>query len=188
MGRKVEKRRIGMEFNSYEYSAEQVNEGKWKIYRALLIIFYISFASAYFLAIYISGIFTLGAFIPVALWILIFFTWRFVKPDYKYTVESGIMTFIITYGGKTKREVVKLHVKDAYLIGRVEKNLSKIEGFAPKKKYSAIPFASCPDVYAVLFYEKNGTPSVLYFRATAQALKVLSFYNREATEITSTEL
>ena len=177
-----------MEFNSYEYSAEQVNEGKWKLFRLLLIIFYIAFVSAYFLAIYISGFFTLGAFIPVALWLLIFLTWRFVKPDYKYIIDSGFMTFYIIYGNRTKREVVKLHIKDAYLIGRVENNQAKIEGFAPTKKYSAIPSVNCPDVYAVLFYEKNGSPSVLYFRATSQALKVLSFYNREVTEITKTEL
>ena len=177
-----------MEFNSYEYSAEQVNEGKWKIYRLLLIIFYIAFVSAYFLAIYISGIFTLGAFIPVALWLLIFLTWRFVKPDYKYIIESGYLTFRIVYGGRTKKDIVKLHIKDAYLIGRVENNQAKIEGFAAVKQYSALPSANCPDAYAVLFYEKNNTPSVFYFRATSQALKVLSFYNRESTEITTTEL
>lgn len=177
-----------MELTTYEYSAEQKCEGKWKIYKMLLLTLYVVYVVAFFLAIYITRIFPLGALIPVTLWILVFFTWRFIKLDYKYTVDSGMMTFTVIYGRRTKKEKVSLHIKDAYLIARADASESKIRGFAPRKVYSAVPFRDCPDVYAVLFYDKDNTPSVLYFRATAQALKSLSFYNREATVITPTEL
>ena len=59
-------------FNNYEYSASQKSEGKWLLSKILLILGYIAFATVYFVVIYITKFFPLGALIPLFLWIRVF--------------------------------------------------------------------------------------------------------------------
>lgn len=84
-----------MELNTYEYSAEQKTEGKWLVYKLLLVSAYIAYTLIYLALIIKTGFVPLGALIPLTLWIIIFFTWRYTSPDYTYTVLSGELTFTV---------------------------------------------------------------------------------------------
>ena len=57
------------DFNTYEYAATQKSEGKWRVRRMLLLLAYVLYTAAYFVAIFISKLIPLGALIPVTLWI-----------------------------------------------------------------------------------------------------------------------
>ena len=170
----VSEKEIEMDFNSYEYTVEQKSEGKWKRAKILMILFYTVYVLAYFIAIYATRIFTLGALIPFTLWILVFFTWRYVKPEYKYSVESGVLTFTVIYGGKSSKIKFKTKLGDAVSICPAEQ--TDTAEFSPEKIYNALPSADCPDRYVMLFYDEKNQKSAFYFRATKAALKVMHYY------------
>ncbi len=166
-----------MEFCQYEYSVSRKPEGVFGLMKFLLIMLYISFVIIYFAIIYITRIIPLGALIPVALWILVFFTWRYVKQDYKYEISGSILTFTVIYGGRKNRKPIKIHINEAKAILPLSEATEQISLHKPKKSYSALPHKAEPDAYALLFADERGRNCVLYFKATADALHLLNIYN-----------
>ena len=154
-----------------EYSCSQKPEGKWKIFKLLLIALYLTYTVLYLYVIIKTRFFPLGALIPVTLWIIIHFTWRYTSPDYKYTIDAGFLTFYISYGKKTY-EKFKLHIKDAIAIAP----LCKIESYPIQKTYNALPSKSETDSYAAVF--KTETKICIFrFKATRDTIKALHYYN-----------
>lgn len=175
------------DFNTCEYAAAQKAEGKWRVYKILMLFAYVVYTAAYFLVIFKTKLIPLGALIPVTLWIIVFFTWRYVKPDYKYVVEKGTLTFYVTYGNKKKTPKPKMSFK-----------VSSAEAIAPRaevepmadalhgiKVYSAVPSVAAADQYGALYKDEEGKYCVFYFVATSQTLKLLRFYNSR-TVVTAT--
>ncbi len=173
-----------MELNSYEYSAEQKTEGKWLASKLLLVLAYIAYTLVYLALIIKTGFVPLGALIPLTLWIIIFFTWRYTSPDYTYTVLSGELTFTVRYGGRTKRERFKLRIAEAESIAPLSELKDEVR--EAKKLYSALPSRNAADAYAIIFTQ-GGAKCAFIFKATRDALKILHFYNKN-TKICETEL
>ncbi len=169
-------------FNSFEYSAEQKCEGKWVLYKFLLILGYILFAAAYFTVIFITRIIPLGALIPFFLWILVFLTWRYISPDYKYVIEAGTFSFYISYSSKKKNLTPKTRFKisEAHKILPAADAEDAVKEFAPTKTYSGIPSKSATDVYVMLFTDADGARCAVYFVAPSDALRLLKIYNSAA--------
>ena len=176
-----------MELIDYEYTVAQKSEGKWKIRKCLMLTAYFVYTLAYFLAIYISRIIPLGALIPVTLWILIFFTWRYVKPEYQYKINEAILTFNIIYGSRTKKKVTAFKICDAEHILPLAEAETIMRDYAPKITYNALPSNQCTDAYAILYKDEMGTPCAFLFKATEQGLKSLRFYNSK-TIVRKTEV
>ena len=169
-------------FNTYEYSAEQKIEGKWLFLRLFFIFFYIAFATAYFIVIYVTRIFTLGALIPIAVWVLIFLTWRYTSPDYKYEISSGTLRFFVTYKKKS-REKLKIKISEAEAIIPIDTEGDKLRDFSPWKIYTAVPSKNSTDVYAVLFYNEKGKRCAFLFVATEEAVRLLAIYNSKTVKM-----
>ena len=176
-----------MELSDYEYTVDQKCEGKWKLRKALMLTLYFVYTIIYFLVIYITRVIPLGALIPVTLWILIFFTWRYVKPEYKYRIESAFLTFTVIYGSRTRKEIFKTKICDAEKIIPLSEAEEDIRIFNPTTKYNALPSAICDDSYVMLFTDERGNHCIFTFKATAQALKSFRFYNNR-TKIVTTAL
>ena len=175
-----------MEFNFYEYSASQKAEGKWIAYKILLISLYVAYVIAFGVIIYVTAFIPVGALIPVTLWILVFFTYKYTSPDYKYVIEHGQMAFYKTYGKKTKK-ICEFRLKDIIFVKPSAVAKDEIKELVPKKSFSAVPYSACPDIYAAVY--KNGEDIfVFYFRATREALKVISHYKKDTVVICDTEL
>lgn len=173
------------DFNTYEYAATQKAEGKWLIYRILLISLYVLYAAGYFVFIFITRMIPLGALIPVTLWIIIYFTWKYTRPDYKYIIEAGKLTFYVIYGNKKNHLKTEIRISSAEKIAPVRDISADISEFAPEIVYNALPCQNTADAYAALYKNEAGKRCVFYFVATAQALKLLHFYNSR-TIITKT--
>jgi len=170
-----------MEFNSYDFSVSQKSEGKWLVYRILMITLYVLFAVGYFIAIYVTRMIPLGAFIPLLVWILIFFTWRYVTPDYKYTLVSGVFTLYTVYSKKEKKRL-SFRICDAEKIAPVSK-ISDILSTIPKKHISvATPTKEDENAYGAIFTE-GGIRRAVIFVPTDDAVRILRFYNSKATDI-----
>lgn len=170
----------------YEYTVAQIHEGKWKLYRWLMISGYALFAILYFLLAYISKFIPIVAILPLFMWILVYFTYKYVNPEYRYTVSEAHLRFSVIYG-KTVKEKLSLKICEADLIIPLETALEKIKEYAPRKTYSALPTSHGTDAYIVLYKNAEGEACAFIFKATADALKALKFYNSK-TVITDTDL
>jgi len=173
------------DFNFYEYGAEQKAEGKYLGLKIFLLCFYFIYVGAFFFAIVYTRIFPLGALIPVTLWILVYLTWGYVKPDYRYFIEAANFTFFVYYGKKTKIKKTSFKMSSAVAIAPADTLKDEIKAFAPKKIFSALPSVNANDKYAALYTDESGAKCVIYFVATAQALKLLHLHNSR-TVVTKT--
>lgn len=165
------------DFNSYEYTAERRAEGVWLLLKILMIVGYLAFAVGYFVIIYVTRVFPLGALIPFFLWILIHFTWKYVKPDLKYTIDHGTLSYFVIYRRKSGRKKLEIKISDAEEIAPMNDIKDKIAAFSPNRIYSALPSKKNADAYAILYTDKQGKRCVFYFVATEASLKLLRIYN-----------
>ena len=175
------------DFNYFEYASEQKPEGKFFILRIILIALYFAFAAVYFLVAYITRIIPIVAILPIFLWMLIFFTWRYTSPDYKYTIESGIFTFSIGYVKNKKKSKSSFKISTATAIMPLEQAKEEIAKFAPAASYSSVPSVKSEDVYVALYTDNYGKKCAMYFVATSQALRLLRFHNSR-TVVTQTAI
>lgn len=172
-----------MDMNNYEYMIDQKGKKKWKIIKLLTVLAYAAFAGIYFLIVYLSKFLPLGSVIPLAVWILAFFTWRYTKPVYKFSFDSGAFVYTIVYGDRTKREKVRTRISAAKMIAPIAdvmnsedaKNASRVYD-ASNANYSNLP------IYGMLF-EENGKFSLLKFNANKDAIKRLRYYNQNTVVI-----
>lgn len=173
------------DFNSFEYAAEQKAEGKFFAFRMALIFAYVAFSAIYFLIAYITRIIPIVAILPIFLWMLIFFTWRYTSPDYKYTIESGIFTYSVGYTKNKKKVKSSFKISTAEYILPLSDAKEEIAKFAPGASYSAVPSVKSSDVYVALYTDAKGKKCAMYFIATSQALRLLHFHNSR-TVVTNT--
>ncbi len=178
--------------NYAEYAVSQKLEGKYKRNMFLCILFYIALALAVFvpvLALNNVGIttvvfVTVAALLFVIIPVLRHFTWeRFVKVDHKYVIDAAKIKFTDVHG---KKETVKF-----------DKLVSSLSLIAPvteeyKEQYTKADVTmdfrgsvKCPDAY-FLVDEEGGKRTVIFFEATQQAVKVMSFYNKKNTVVSNT--
>lgn len=181
------------EFNTYEYVVAQKSEGKWKTRKILLIIGYIVFAAV----VLVLGAFSrllvpLLALTPIAVWILIFCTWRYVSLEYEYNITSGVFTLSNVYGGRSRKKLIEVYIKDLATVApynhelpeTIEKAEQTIKRFSPDKEYIAFSSPESPDIYYALYTDKEtGEKSIIWFEATEKALKIFRFYNAPATVV-----
>lgn len=180
-------------FTTYEFVVAQKAEGRFLRRRILFVLMYMLYVAT-FLGI---GIITrigipLVALVPVTTWILIFFTWRYVQVEYEYSMTSGILVFTEIYGGRSRKKMMEVHIKDAAAILPMSdpRTEVEVERFAPEIVYSAIPSTHAEDTYVMLFEDRNeqvkgkGKHKAFTFVATTQALKIMKYYNSFATQVT----
>ena len=76
------------DFERYEFVVKPKRDAKNKLLRVFLVLFYISFVLLCLVFGFLTGFVPLLALVPLVLWIIIFFTWRYVNLEYEY-VEKG---------------------------------------------------------------------------------------------------
>lgn len=182
------------EFSTYEYTVKQKNEGKWIARRVGLIFLYAAFVFAWVVMGLTTRILVpLLALIPVTTGMLIFATWRYVSVEYEYSITSGVLTFTKVFGGRSRKKILEVALKDAILIAPLddERARAAAERYHPEREFHAISSLSSPDVYFILFEyenkkEKEKRRGILYFEATEKALSICRFYNKSATTVRET--
>ena len=164
-----------MDYNNYEFSCEQKSEGKWKLFKALLLLAYVAYTAIYLFLIIKFAFVPLGALIPFTLWIIVYFTWRYTKPEYKYRIESGYLIYSVSYG-KKDNEKLKIHISEADAVAPKSIIEEAFKSSSPKI-YNAVPSKAESDAYGIAF--KTGTKvCILYFKVTRDTVKCLHYYNK----------
>lgn len=171
--------------NYAEFGVTQKIEGKYKRNMFLCIALYVGLAAAVLLTSFLVGdggtfvIVIATACLFVIIPVLRTFTWdKYVKVDHKYVIDSAKIKFTDTHG---KKETVMF-----------EKLVSSFSLIAPvteeyKDKYTNADVTmdfrgtvKSPNSYFLLD-EEGGKKTVIFFEATQQAVKVMSFYNSKNT-------
>ena len=67
--------------STYEYTVEQKPEGKFRLMRIGFMALYIIYPLIFMAVAFITQLFQLFALVVVTEWMLVFFTWKYAKPD-----------------------------------------------------------------------------------------------------------
>ena len=185
------------EFSTYEFAVRQKSEGKWRLARIGMILFYVAFVAGWLTFGFTLSLFVpLLALIPISTWILVFITWRYVSVEYEYSITAGELTFSKIYGGRSRSKKLTLKLRDAVRIAPLEdeQEAARATAYHPEREFSAISSLRAPDIYFILFeyaFREGGKQqkrrAIFYFEATARALQICRFYNASATLMTPTQ-
>ncbi|MBE6599778.1 MAG: hypothetical protein E7640_01040 [Ruminococcaceae bacterium] len=169
------------EFLTYEYAvAPDKRSGAQRKKKTVFLLIYIFFTAALLALVLGVGMLFLPLFAlaPIAVWLLVFLTWRFTDPEYEYSITSGEMTFSIIYGGKTRKKVFEQAVRSMEAVAPLtDMYRDKILDYKPQRVFEGASSHESPDAYFALFENGDGERCVYYFEATARALKILRHYN-----------
>ncbi len=170
--------------NYAEFSVEKKVEGSYKLHRMLMILAYVAVIGVLVGIFFKINVFMV-AIAPIFGWMLIFFTWPLVSIEYKYTVDAAEFKAVTVYGGKREKPMFSCKVREFSRIapdnGDYEEEKQE---FGAQNTVSVLPTADCPDRYFGLCTSENGEKTIVYFRATGQALKAFKYYNSAATVVT----
>ena len=161
--------------NYAEYSYDVKNEGKIKLGRRLLIVAYILFIGGFFTVCLLTKLIQLFATAPIFLWILIFFTWRYVSFDYYFVFQAGMLELgksKKTKNGMRKTPRLKIHVKEATRICPYTQELE------PKNDTRVYDFseASSSDKRIIIFFKEEGKDAAAIFEGTEKIAKLLASF------------
>lgn len=173
--------------NYAEYMVDLKKQGKYKTQRLLMITLYIV------VALGLVGLFAaitlpwLVALVPLAVWMLWFFTWPFVSRSYYYTVDGSYFTVLKVYGGKKEADFVKVRISEAEMIApKNEEYSAYAHAHADAVIYDAVSSFDASDIYFMTFVNSEGKNAVVFFEATQQLLKAMKYYNSKAVVMTKT--
>ncbi|MBQ8212959.1 MAG: hypothetical protein IJZ80_03030 [Clostridia bacterium] len=170
----------------YEYTVAEKKTRTLCFKRAALVALYVLWVIGWLLAgVMIKLIVPLLAFIPISLWILVFFTWRLTQVEYEFSFFSGEMTVSRVLGSRSRRALCTVKMRDVELLIPCSADGAdvRIDRFAPHRVIYAASSEDSPALFAALFKDGNGTPTVLYFEPDEKARKIVRYYN--ATAISS---
>ena len=172
--------------STYEYTVEQKSEGKFRLMRIGFMALYVLYPLIFMAILFIIQIFQLFALVAVTEWMLVYFTWKYVKPEYEYSVTSGRVTFSVIRGKRSRKEMVSFAIKDCLQIAPATERdwVERLELYDPEVVYSAVSTASSPDRYYAAFEDAEGRRCVFHFEATEKMLKLCRNYNSSHTVIT----
>lgn len=165
--------------NNYtEYAVKQRAEGKYFIRRVLLVVLYVVYTFSF------AGFFLFGplripmlvALLPVTLWILIFFTWRYASVEHEYMIASGTITFVDIYGGRSRRVLFSCDVKDMMQVAPLPQPYDAVLT-GVQSVIDLRGSKDTPDGYFFTVKNNAGKKTAVLFEATEKAVKIMKYYN-----------
>ena len=153
--------------NHAEYTVLQKAEGKFLRLRILLVCLYVAFVFAYIAMSVATSLFQIIAILPLLLWILVHFTWRYVSLEHSLVIGEGTLTVtdILKDGKKSQR--LKITLSEA-------ESLTEIPQKVPS---NVILYDFRGDTHAdgsyCISFKKDGKNAMLYLRTTPEFLRIL---------------
>lgn len=111
--------------------------------------------------------------------IVFFILWPLTKIEWEYVTSSGDWVFTKIIGGKKRKEVLNVKIKDMDIIAPYtseyaeKQTADKIYDFRESPKQTE-------DIYFATF-DDNGKKAMILFKCTNKALKIFHSYNKENT-------
>lgn len=166
-----------------EYAVTQKPEGKYRLRRLLLIALYILYPITFMVVCASIQLPMLIIFTPVTLWMLIFFTWRYVSVEHEYMIASGTITFVDIFGGRSRRVLFSCEIRDMMQIAPLTEE--SLQSFGDAEVIDLRGSVKAEDGYFFTIKDKDGQKAAVLFEATEKAVKILKYYN-PVTVVSST--
>lgn len=168
--------------NFYEYVTSPKKQPKFRLKRTLMLLAYVAYVAAFMIAGFATGLLVpLLALVPLTTWILVWFTWRYVAVEYEYSFVGGMMVLSYIYGGKSRKKVAEIRIKDMTLIAPFEgEYIAEAEKYAPEKTIDFTSNLQRDDVYFALYETADARRGILYFEVTDQTIRIMKYYNSMA--------
>lgn len=169
--------------NYAEYTYDKKNEGRIKKQRRLMLMLYIAVAIIYFAVCCITKLLPLIAIEPILIWILIFFTWKYVSYDCYFVFDAGILelgTVKVTKNGRRQSPRHKIHVKEALLAAPLvgnEASLSEVQ------KVDDLGESETSENRILIIYNNEGVDTAVIFEGTAKIAKNLASFCPNAQDL-----
>lgn len=166
-------------FQFAEYAKPVAKVGKNRRARLLLILLYVTFATAYALTFISLTMPQVIAILPIFVWMLVFFTWGTVSYECCVRVSSGDVIFL-KLRGKKEKKLLSFSAKEIVCaLPYDEKGKREIEQHTIA---SVLDFRADPrcDGYALLLH-KNGADLLIRFEATIAVMNAMRYYNKAVT-------
>ena len=163
-----------------EYVYDQKSEGKVRVRRLLMALFYVVFTAGFFVLCLKINIF-LFAIGPLLTYILYLCTWLLVKYDCYWEFVSGELTVGKVRVGRAKKRVplVTLKVKDALAIGQ----FNSLDDIGSVKKIYDFSESADSDKRIYIIFENGGVSSALIVEATAKLARLLSAFSTKGSSV-----
>ena len=166
------------ENNTYEFVVNERPEGSRKLKKilgrgsmlAVIAVFVLLFT------VVIPGLAPL-AILPLSFLGVVLYLWKYFNVELEYSMTSGYITFTRIYGGRSRKKVLDLSIKDMQAITPVTENTADdLNTRGVEKIYMFASHSTAEDMYVAVF-EKDGQKCAVYFEATQKALQIFRFYN-----------
>jgi hypothetical protein len=167
-----------------EYTVTRKAEGNNLLLRILLIGLYVFFALIYFIFFTaVIPIVMMIALLPLFVWMLVFFTWRYAALEIEYQIHSGTVSFYHIYGERSRRKKFSCKTKDLITVAPMDRTHEKdftravlLHDFRGTK--------NTPDAYYLTF-NKDGKTCAVFFEATTKTVKSFRYFNSAATVVST---
>ena len=119
------------------------------------------------------------ALIPLTIWIFVFLTWRFTQVEYEYSFFSGKLTVARILGGRTRRVLTEVTIREADAIfPYVDANVARAEAWRADTSIFAASGMKAENLYIVLWQDEiKKKRYMLCFEANEKAIKIMKYYN-----------
>ncbi|HBJ19188.1 MAG TPA: hypothetical protein DDY70_05580 [Clostridiales bacterium] len=160
--------------NHADYAYAKKKEGKIRLLAVLLVLLYITFTVGFFLLCYLSRLIPFFAVAPLFLWILVYFTWRYVSYDIYYTFESGTLTFYRRTGKKTKRgDKILLTLRVQETEGAYDGGDPREERAATDGKFYDFSSSRHAEATVLLRFAEDGRGAAVLFDVTPRVRELI---------------
>ena len=118
------------------------------------------------------------AFIPVTLWMLVFFTWKYTNVAYEYSFWGGELKVNRMFGEKSRRPLVTVKIRELKAVYPCKDSYrAEIKNFAPEREIFAASSDDADRLVVALWTDENNKKVALYFEADEKAYRILRYYN-----------
>ena len=160
---------------TYEYVVSPRKQLRFRLRRIGVVVGYVLFGCLLLLVGLVTRLLApMLAFVPLAIWILVWLTWRYVNVEYEYSITSGVLTLTRIYGGRNRRRAAQIRIREISLVAPFSgEYIRRAEQYAPEESLDFSSDLQGPDVYIALYETDKARRGILYFDATDKALRLL---------------
>ncbi len=163
----------------FEYTVSEKMTSALRLKKIALLAAYILWGVVIFVVgMMVRLIVPFLALVPLSIWIIAFFTWRYTQVDYEYSFFSGMLTVSRILGGRSRKKLTSVVIRDAaHILPYTDENVARAEAFGAKTSIFAASSHDAENLYLILWDSEETGKTMLCFEANEKAVKILRYYN-----------
>ena len=166
--------------NHHDYVVRPNPNMKIKLTGFLLLFFYTALTFGYIFLFWIKlGQWQPLILLPFIIIALINLTWKYVRVEYEFSAEVGVLTISEIYDGRSRRQKLELEVAGIEEAGRCDD--SARERLSARGLERIRDFSQSPDsagAWYAIYRDKNNCRCAVIFEADDELLRLLRLWNQ----------